>query len=252
MITKVVTLIALPVIIAFISNGLTLFSLSRSSSSFCLTMINMIASQVTEHLGSAFILAFSQIIWIGMFILVSGTDIASDIGQSASYIFSRYSDRDNWFKKQLSRFVRRTIIYVSCYYSTCFFISLHVASPDKDVLQILYLTLFLISFLFILFLFGFLCNVLSIKFGNAVGCTLTILIVFLCSGISSLASVPRIYQWINPIWIPLQTTAKKVHLDLMIIKLMILVTYCIVLILFTRHHIRLLDLWDKNERGSKT
>lgn len=243
-------LVFVPILIALLQHGLDMFwEGARSELGAGFTMLNMMVSRVTDDTGTALTIAFSQTVWICVFIILLGDEITKEIRECGTYVFSRYTNRNRWLKKQLGKFFLKSGIYVLSYDVTCFFIAVKINRTMEEAGQMGYVILSLVLLYLILVFLGLLCNILSVKTESAVSCTLVILLIFGCATIAALSFVPKVIQWINPIWIPIQLATGEGMYGYLIQKGLILISLLAFLLISMKEQIRYLDIFEIKDRG---
>ena len=243
-------LVFVPILIALLQHGPDMFwEGARSELGAGFTMLNMMVSRVTDDTGTALTIAFSQTVWICVFIILLGDEITKEIRECGTYVFSRYTNRNRWLKKQLGKFFLKSGIYVLSYDVTCFFIAVKINRTMEEAGQMGYVILSLVLLYLILVFLGLLCNILSVKTESAVSCTLVILLIFGCATIAALSFVPKVIQWINPIWIPIQLATGEGMYGYLIQKGLILISLLAFLLISMKEQIRYLDIFEIKDRG---
>ena len=245
-------LVFVPILIALLQHGPDMFwEGARSELGAGFTMLNMMVSRVTDDTGTALTIAFSQTVWICVFIILLGDEITKEIRECGTYVFSRYTNRNRWLKKQLGKFFLKSGIYVLSYDVTCFFIAVKINRTMEEAGQMGYVILSLVLLYLILVFLGLLCNILSVKSESAVSCTLVILLIFGCATIAALSFVPKMIQWINPIWIPIQLATGEGMYGYLIQKGLILISLLAFLLISMKEQIRYLDIFEIKDRDRR-
>lgn len=168
-------------------------------------LLGKIMGQMTTDNATVFIFLVDSLFYLIIFNLLYGNFIYDDFRYSSVYLFSRLKSRKTWFYKKSLELLGITIVYTLIFLLTNLWLSkMNTVQAINSETLIIFGLLFT-RLVLLLFLTTILINLLSIRFGNALGfITVYIGVVMLIFLAASHQSIPfigsnNVFLFLNPI-----------------------------------------------------